>query len=414
MTNSENFDLKSLKEFKKEFGDEGSKPNQLEKLLNKFNVFDVLNIVNAEIRHSNVLAWLLDPNESHNTGDNALKLFLKSIPSGAESTSGVDLTSLINGSSKIDNIEVRKEEKIPNGKRIDISILIMSGSKRFLIIIENKIEAKDTKKQLKDYRNWAENKFKEDYKKIFIYLTPDGEEPKDKKELEYWDLFSYGLIEKDILNKVLLEAEGDIQKFLQQYVDILGRIILENSKVKELCSEIYKKHKKAINLIFNAKGDTQKELQSFVKDKIKNGNYIIEESSKGSGVKFITFTTNTLSEKTKTNKNLSTLVFQFVNEPNSFRFTLSLRQGEDGNQLLSFMKREKKIFTSIKDNTKETKPKGTKVAYSKTILKPVDYGRQGTVEEDRSELTKKIDKKWPSIVKKIQEIDEVFNNKWTN
>ena len=101
-------------------------PNQLEKLLNKFNVFDVLKSAKTEIRHSNVLAWLLDPNESHNIGDKALKLFLESIPSD------VDLTSLINGSSKI-SVEVLRE-----WEDIDISILIKSGSKRFLIIIENK------------------------------------------------------------------------------------------------------------------------------------------------------------------------------------------------------------------------------------------------------------------------------------
>ena len=105
MTNSENFDLELLQEFQKEFDDKDSAPHRLEKLLNKFNVFDVLNIVTLEIRHSNVLAWLLNPNESHNIGVKALKLFLESIPT----PSGVDLTSLINGSSKIDSVSVFRE-----------------------------------------------------------------------------------------------------------------------------------------------------------------------------------------------------------------------------------------------------------------------------------------------------------------
>ena len=33
------------------------------------NVFDILKISKTEIRHSNMLAWLLDPNESHGIGD---------------------------------------------------------------------------------------------------------------------------------------------------------------------------------------------------------------------------------------------------------------------------------------------------------------------------------------------------------
>ena len=35
----------------------------------KFNIFDVLKISRTEIRHSNVLAWLLDANENHGLGD---------------------------------------------------------------------------------------------------------------------------------------------------------------------------------------------------------------------------------------------------------------------------------------------------------------------------------------------------------
>ena len=37
----------------------------LEYRIQGFNPFDVLKINRKEIRHSNVLAWLLDPNESH-------------------------------------------------------------------------------------------------------------------------------------------------------------------------------------------------------------------------------------------------------------------------------------------------------------------------------------------------------------
>src|SRR5437879_2518734 len=48
---------------------------QLEQLIGRFNIFDSLGIVRTEIRHSNFLAWLLDPNESHGQGS----LFLNAI-----------------------------------------------------------------------------------------------------------------------------------------------------------------------------------------------------------------------------------------------------------------------------------------------------------------------------------------------
>ncbi|HVZ93516.1 MAG TPA: PD-(D/E)XK nuclease family protein, partial [Phycisphaerales bacterium] len=48
---------------------------QLEELLGRFNIFDALRLERVEIRHSNFLAWLLDPGESHGVGD----LFLKAL-----------------------------------------------------------------------------------------------------------------------------------------------------------------------------------------------------------------------------------------------------------------------------------------------------------------------------------------------
>lgn len=38
-----------------------------------FNLFDVLKISKTEIRHSNMLGWLLNPNENHGMGDAFLK-----------------------------------------------------------------------------------------------------------------------------------------------------------------------------------------------------------------------------------------------------------------------------------------------------------------------------------------------------
>ncbi|MEI3416245.1 MAG: PD-(D/E)XK nuclease family protein [Christensenellaceae bacterium] len=39
----------------------------------RFNLFDILKITRTEIRHSNMLAWLLNPNENHGLGDRVLR-----------------------------------------------------------------------------------------------------------------------------------------------------------------------------------------------------------------------------------------------------------------------------------------------------------------------------------------------------
>ncbi len=43
----------------------------------RFNPFDVLRYAEYEIRHSNVLAWLLTPGESHGLGDKFLRRFIE-------------------------------------------------------------------------------------------------------------------------------------------------------------------------------------------------------------------------------------------------------------------------------------------------------------------------------------------------
>ena len=392
MTNNEN--LADLNKFQEDSG-----LKDLENLLKKFNVFDVLNITHAEIRHSSVLAWLLDPNENHNISDKALRLFLESI------ASGVELGSLLEDDLKLEDVEVRKE-----WEHIDISLLIKTKNEKTLIIIENKIKAKDSNKQLERYRNIVENKFKQDYKKIFIYLTPDGDEPNDKNELQYWNIFSYRQIVKEVLDKVVPVVSNDeIKKFIEQYIGILRRVVLEDTEVNSLCSKIYKDHKKAIDLIFEARDDTQLEIKSFLEDKVEKEGFIIDDVSKT----HIRFTTSILSKNIKIKGEGWTstkriLLFEFKNKRNGLGLKLIIGPGEESqrNNLFCFMKKHEKVFTKT---TSVEKISGKwKTVFSKTILNKNDYSRKDTIG-----LKKKIEDSWPKIVKQIQEIDDIFNNNWS-
>ena len=54
-----------------------SRLTELKTLLTEFNLFDVLGVSKAEIRHSRIIAWLLDPHGSHGLGDTLLRVFLR-------------------------------------------------------------------------------------------------------------------------------------------------------------------------------------------------------------------------------------------------------------------------------------------------------------------------------------------------
>src|SRR5258708_36134901 len=52
---------------------------RLEALLDQFNMFEVIGAVRQELRHSDFLAFLLDPQQNHGLGDAFFKRLLQTI-----------------------------------------------------------------------------------------------------------------------------------------------------------------------------------------------------------------------------------------------------------------------------------------------------------------------------------------------
>lgn len=96
---------------------------KLEGLLSQFNVFETLRMVNTEIRHSNVLAWLLTPSENHGLGDYFLKQFLRNFVVENKSALEKHISLFDLEILTYSNVEVRRE-----WKNIDILLLIDEDS----------------------------------------------------------------------------------------------------------------------------------------------------------------------------------------------------------------------------------------------------------------------------------------------
>src|SRR5438477_10262037 len=89
---------------------------ELEERIGRFNIFDALGVARTEIRHSNFLAWLLDPAESHGQGSLFLKAILmdllKEAPVSKRPLSPVEL----------DGIELQGVEILRERSNIDLII----------------------------------------------------------------------------------------------------------------------------------------------------------------------------------------------------------------------------------------------------------------------------------------------------
>ncbi len=106
---------------------------KLRKWTSRFNIFDVLKISRTEIRHSNVLAWLLDPNENHSLGGKFLYGVLAKL-SGVSGTNPDLFLRLL--SSDLSSFVVFREWN-------HIDLLLTSQELKVAIAIENKIGSQE-------------------------------------------------------------------------------------------------------------------------------------------------------------------------------------------------------------------------------------------------------------------------------
>lgn len=216
----------------------------LEERIGRFNIFDALGIARRELQHSNFLAWLLDPAESHGQGALFLKAILMDLlaqtPPEHRPLSPVELDG-----AELRGVEIRREWR-------NIDILITCEEPKFVIAIENKIGSGEHGMQLSRYETVLNEAFG-NVPKQFVYLTIEGDEPSEEK----WVPYTYGDIHR-ILTRVRrtnATAIGeDVLAFLDHYLRLIGSQFMDDPKIDELCQRIYRNHRQAMQLIYERVG----------------------------------------------------------------------------------------------------------------------------------------------------------------
>lgn len=216
----------------------------IEQRIGRFNIFDALGIARVEIRHSNFLAWLLDPAESHGQGSLFLRAvlmdLLRDAPVERRALSPVELDG-----AELRGVEIRREWK-------HIDILITCDEPRFVIAIENKIDSGEHSDQLARYCKVVSEEFP-GARRTLVFLTRDGFEPSEGE----WVPYSYGDVHR-VLQRCCQAYETSIGKdvlaFLRHYLRLIGSRFMENPEILTLCQRIYRNHRQALDLIFDTCG----------------------------------------------------------------------------------------------------------------------------------------------------------------
>lgn len=207
----------------------------------KFNLFDILKITRTEIRHSNMLSWLINPNENHGLSDSVIRGFIQYV-----------VTSFGEDVNVFDTLLMDCHDFIIQREWRHIDILAASAEEKFVLCIENKIDSGEHSNQLSRYRSIVEETYP-DYKKMYIFLSPDGSE---SSEPEYWCSMGYQDV-LDIIEKARRKVKllPDAELLIDNYVETIRRDIVGDERLAQICAEIYAKHQKALDLIFENKPD---------------------------------------------------------------------------------------------------------------------------------------------------------------
>lgn len=155
--------------------------SELQRKLTRFNIFQATGMAEREIKHTQFLSYLLDPNESHGLNDDFLYRFIQA--ANINKVNPMPLADLNLSYARIHKEKNIRREGVNN--KIDILIEIpslTSPEKYHIVAIENKIRAAQGLNQLLDYRKAITEIYRTDATadRAFFFLTVYGEQPLDE------------------------------------------------------------------------------------------------------------------------------------------------------------------------------------------------------------------------------------------
>ena len=154
----------------------------LRERISRKSLLDIWGVGRRENGHSNFLAWLLSPEESHDLGHFALQKLLLLLATcrltPEQQLPGTLQHAILSGKRIIRTAAtVEREVSIPPNGRVDIVATIelnqeLAGIRRLQIVLENKIDAAETDSQtIRYYQHFSAQK-EEGLYPIYVYLSP--------------------------------------------------------------------------------------------------------------------------------------------------------------------------------------------------------------------------------------------------
>ncbi len=338
---------------------------RLERLLQRFNLFEAVGVLRQELRHSDLLATFLDPRQSHGLGT----LFL------------TELLRVV--APKLDTPQLRDAWAEREWHNVDI--LVVDDTHRLAVIIENKIDTAEHSGQLSRYYADVRSHFP-DHKILALFLTPDGDAPSNDRYIAV----SYSQV-CQVIEKIIAEhqntLDADVAVVLRHYAQMLRRHIVSNSDVAELCREIYYKHRQALDLILENRPDQREKIKQYAKSLIQQCSDLYLGTVAKS---WVVFWPNEWDASQVLANGPPHLYFEFHNRPHDLNLLCTLSPGGD-------TKRREDIFEMARRHHFTGCP--TKLNKSHCRLATILVLRAEDYDKPQEEIEALISEKWASFLR---------------
>lgn len=207
--------------------------NELDNALTRFNLFEAVGMTHQEIRHSQTLSFLFDPNSPHGLGVRPLQLFLKLAALHRETLES----------------EVCFEGAYVLTEYRNIDLLIVLPVERQLVLVENKVWANERDNQLSDYQNLiASDPQFQGWQSSGVFLSPTGRSGSTDLGDGYWQSCSYEQIVE--LLKQLSPQDPEVALLVLHYQRMLEKHIMGNPDLRKQAQILYEAHKDAFDFVF--------------------------------------------------------------------------------------------------------------------------------------------------------------------
>lgn len=357
---------------------------KLESLLSQFNIFEAVGAVRQEVRHSDFLAFLLNPQATHGLGD----VFLKKLLQKSLSVSHSYTKSI----SPIDFDIWSLDAAVVQREWHHIDILITDETNKLVVIVENKVDSSEHSDQLNRYWRDGQQQYP-GWSIIGLYLSPEGQTAShtDYVSIDYEVICS--LVETLAANRASTLGT-DVRTLMLHYAQMLRRHIVNDSDIAQLCRRIYFKHQKALDLIYEHRPDLQTQISEILQSLVEAEEALVLDRYSKSQANFALreWDVPLLLDGAGWTKSGRILLFEFRNSQRDLKLKLYVGPGGEGKLTLRQNLFDMANVAPLKPSAKQLSSKWNQI-YVRPILTSKDYES-----EDLADIENKVRVEWSKFL----------------